>query len=492
MTGERPPAGNGKPLVLTMGEPAGIGGEITLKAWLSASRGRVRLWPSMTRTVCGDWRRHLGLPVPVRAVDAVEEAPARASPARCPLLDRPLPAPAFPGRLNPANAPAVIAAIEDGGGLGESAGPPARWSPTPSTRRRCTTPGSRFPGIRNFSPRSLGTATPVMMLAGPTLRVVPVTIHVSFRAAIATLNTELIIRTATITDAALRRDFGIERPRLAIAGLEPARGRARRTGIRGGRIDRAGGRRAPRATAIDAFGPLPPDTLFSPRSRRTFDAAICMYHDQALIPLKALDFDNGVNVTLGLPFVRTSPDHGTALDIAGTGRADESSLMASLELAAAMARAPSRIGPRVTTVRPPLPPLRDVIARHNLATRRSLGQHFLLDLNLTDRIARIAGDLTGVSVIEIGPGPGGLTRSLLEAGAPLVVAVEKDQRCIAAIGELADAFPGRLHVVEADALEVDVRTLAPAPRKIVANLPFNVGTPLLLAMAARRTRISPS
>ena len=205
-----------------------------------------------------------------------------------------------------------------------------------------------------------------------------------------------------------------------------------------------------------------------------------MYHDQALIPLKALDFDNGVNVTLGLPFVRTSPDHGTALDIAGTGRADESSLMASLELAAALARRRARIGPRVTTVRPPLPPLRDVIARHNLATRRSLGQHFLLDLNLTGRIARIAGDLTGVSVIEIGPGPGGLTRSLLEAGAPLVVAVEKDPRCIAAIGELADAFPGRLRVVEADALEVDVRTLAQAPRKIVANLPFNVGTPLLL------------
>ena len=127
-----------------------------------------------------------------------------------------------------------------------------------------------------------------------------------------------------------------------------------------------------------------------------------------------------------------------------------------------------------------LPPLRDVIVRHGLDTRRSLGQHFLLDVNLTDRIARIAGDLTGVSVIEIGPGPGGLTRSLLEAGAPLVVAVEKDQRCVAAIDELAAAFPGRLRIVEADALEVDVRSLAPAPRKIVANLPFNVGTPLLL------------
>ncbi len=132
------------------------------------------------------------------------------------------------------------------------------------------------------------------------------------------------------------------------------------------------------------------------------------------------------------------------------------------------------------TAFPALPPLRDVIARHGLDTRRSLGQHFLLDLNLTDRIARIAGDLAGVSVIEVGPGPGGLTRSLLEAGASRVVAVEKDPRCIGAIAELAAAFPERLEIIEADALEVDARDLAPAPRKIVANLPFNVATPLLL------------
>jgi 16S rRNA (adenine1518-N6/adenine1519-N6)-dimethyltransferase len=129
---------------------------------------------------------------------------------------------------------------------------------------------------------------------------------------------------------------------------------------------------------------------------------------------------------------------------------------------------------------PPLPPLRDVIARHGLDARRSLGQHFLLDRNLTDRIARVAGDLAGVSVIEIGPGPGGLTRSMLDAGAASVVAIEKDDRCVAALAELAAAYPGRLEIVEADALEVDVRSLAPAPRKIVANLPYNVATPLLL------------
>ena len=129
---------------------------------------------------------------------------------------------------------------------------------------------------------------------------------------------------------------------------------------------------------------------------------------------------------------------------------------------------------------PLLPPLRDVIARHDLKPKRSLGQHFLLDANLTDRIARAAGDLRNVNVIEIGPGPGGLTRSLLAAGATRVVAVEKDLRCIAAIRELADAFPTRLHVVEADALDCDIRALAPVPRRIVANLPYNIAAPLLI------------
>ena len=129
---------------------------------------------------------------------------------------------------------------------------------------------------------------------------------------------------------------------------------------------------------------------------------------------------------------------------------------------------------------PLLPPLRDVIARHELQPKRSLGQHFLLDANLTDRIARAAGDLRDVNVIEVGPGPGGLTRSLLAAGAARVVAVEKDPRCVAAIRELADAFPTRLNVIEADALECDICALAPVPRRIVANLPYNIAAPLLI------------
>ena len=134
---------------------------------------------------------------------------------------------------------------------------------------------------------------------------------------------------------------------------------------------------------------------------------------------------------------------------------------------------------------PPLPPLREVIRRYDLAARRSLGQHFLLDLNLTARIARAAGDLSAVAVIEIGPGPGGLTRSLLEAGARCVFAIEKDPRCVAALSELADRYPDRLHILEADALALDPATLGSRPRKIVANLPYNVATPLLLGWLHR-------
>jgi 16S rRNA (adenine1518-N6/adenine1519-N6)-dimethyltransferase len=139
----------------------------------------------------------------------------------------------------------------------------------------------------------------------------------------------------------------------------------------------------------------------------------------------------------------------------------------------------------MSTLADDLPPLREVITRHGLDARRRLGQHFLLDLNLTARIARAAGPLTDVSVIEIGPGPGGLTRSLLAAGAARVICIEKDPRCVRAITELAAAYPERLQVIEADALELDLRALAPPPRRIVANLPYNVATPLLIGWLAQ-------
>ena len=164
----------------------------------------------------------------------------------------------------------------------------------------------------------------------------PVTVHVSLRQALDTLTTAAIVEQSATTAQALERDFGIQNPRLAMAGLNPHAGEGGAMGTEDRDIVEPAIAQL-RARGIDVTGPAPPDTLFTDRARKTYDAAICMYHDQALIPIKTLGFDEGVNVTLGLPFVRTSPDHGTALDIAGTGKADESSLLEALKMAAAMA-----------------------------------------------------------------------------------------------------------------------------------------------------------
>jgi 4-hydroxythreonine-4-phosphate dehydrogenase len=186
---------------------------------------------------------------------------------------------------------------------------------------------------------------PVMMLACAGLRVVPITIHVSLRQAIALLDAELILRTARVTAAALRRDWGIANARLAFTGLNPHAGEDGTMGDEEQRIIRPA-IAALRAEGIEALGPFPADTLFTPAARRGYDVALGMYHDQVLTPIKTLDMHGGVNVTLGLPIVRTSPDHGTALDIAGKGIADAGSLVASLDLAADLAhrRAATKIG----------------------------------------------------------------------------------------------------------------------------------------------------
>jgi 4-hydroxythreonine-4-phosphate dehydrogenase len=178
--------------------------------------------------------------------------------------------------------------------------------------------------------------TPVMMLASRELRVVPVTIHLALRAAIAAVTSDAIVTAGRIADAALQRDFGIAEPRLAVAGLNPHAGEGGALGSEDRDIV-APAIAALRAQGIDARGPLAPDTMFHTVARQSYDAALCMYHDQALIPIKTLDFDGAVNVTLGLPFVRTSPDHGTAFDIAGQGIARPDSLIAALKLAAEMA-----------------------------------------------------------------------------------------------------------------------------------------------------------
>jgi len=200
--------------------------------------------------------------------------------------------------------------------------------------------GFRHPGHTEFLAELAGGSgkapQPVMMLWSEMLAVVPVTIHLSLREAIATLSTELIISTARIAAHAMTSRFGLARPRLALSGLNPHAGEDGTLGTEDQTIV-APAIETLRAEGFDVRGPLPADTMFHEAARRTYDCAICMYHDQALIPIKTLAFDDAVNVTLGLPFIRTSPDHGTAFDIAGTGRANPASLIAALHLAARMA-----------------------------------------------------------------------------------------------------------------------------------------------------------
>ena len=202
--------------------------------------------------------------------------------------------------------------------------------------------GFHYPGHTEFLAVLTGAiGQQIMMLASPHLKVVPVTVHASLRASIAMLTTQMIVDAARTTATALRRDFGLAQPRLAVAGLNPHAGEQgalgdEETTLIQPAIDTL------RAEGIEVSGPWPPDTMFTPAARQRYDVAICMYHDQALIPLKTLDMDHGVNVTLGLPIVRTSPDHGTAYDIAGKGVADPSSLIAALTLAAELAGSRAR------------------------------------------------------------------------------------------------------------------------------------------------------
>ena len=323
------------PLALTMGEPAGIGGEIALRAWLCRDQRLPAFFIIDDAARLARLAADLGLLVPIRRIASGAEAAASFSEA-LPVLDRPLSHPVVPGKTDTGNAPAVIAAIETAVACVRR-GAAAAVVTNPIHKKVLYDAGFRFPGHTEFlGALAGGDPQPVMMLVCPVLRVVPVTVHMSLRRALETLSVDAIVLIAEITARALAVDFAIPQPRLAVAGLNPHAGEEGEMGseestIVGPAVERL------RTLGIDARGPLPPDTLFSPHSRSGYDAAICMYHDQALIPLKALDFDGGVNVTLGLPFVRTSPDHGTALDIAGSGRARPASLIAALHLAADLA-----------------------------------------------------------------------------------------------------------------------------------------------------------
>ena len=313
-----------RPLAVTMGDPAGIGPEITLAAW----ERRRRAAPFL---VIGDPGLYPGCQVVSDAAEAVAVFAER-----LPVLAQDLAVPARAGRADSANAAAVIASIETAVRL-TMEGVTGGVVTNPIAKSVLYGAGFPHPGHTEFLAALTHVASPVMMLAAPALRVVPITIHVALRRALEMLSTQAIIETSRITHAALRRDFGLASPRLAIAGLNPHAGEDGAMGDEEARLIQPA-IAALRAEGIDVSGPWPPDTMFTFRARTHYDVAMCMYHDQALIPLKTLDMDGGVNVTLGLPIIRTSPDHGTAFGIAGTGVADPSSLIAALDLAAELAR----------------------------------------------------------------------------------------------------------------------------------------------------------
>jgi 4-hydroxythreonine-4-phosphate dehydrogenase len=312
-----------------MGDPAGIGGELTLKAWKALRR----TGPAFAALDDPDRLRALDPDVPIRAVGSLEEA-SRLFDAALPVLETRLAAPATPGRPDPANAGPVLASIEHAVRLAQ-AGKAAGVVTNPISKATLYQAGFPHPGHTEFLGALTGADHPVMMLANDQLRVVPVTVHVGLRAALDMLSTGLIVRAARITAEALRLRFGIDRPRLAVAGPKPHAGEQGALGTEEADIIEPALAEL-RRDGLEVAGPYPPDTMFTASARPGYDAAICMYHDQALIPLKTLDMASGVNITLGLPIVRTSPDHGTAFDIAGTGRADPSSLLAALRMAERM------------------------------------------------------------------------------------------------------------------------------------------------------------
>jgi 4-hydroxythreonine-4-phosphate dehydrogenase len=331
----------GLPLALTLGEPAGIGPDLTLALW----RRRAELdLPAFYLIGEMDFLRarakRLGLDLPLAPVAPQEAAAAFAR--ALPVVPLGLPVSAAPGEPDATSAPAAIASIRRAV-ADVLAGNASAVVTNPVAKNVLYRSGFVEPGHTEFLARLAAEATgrrarPVMMLWSPELAVVPVTIHLPLSQVPAHLSVDLIAETGRIVARDLKRRFQIAAPRLAIAGLNPHAGEDGALGDEDITIV-APAVAALHAEGIDARGPLPADTMFNAAARARYDAALCMYHDQALIPIKTLAFDHAVNVTLGLPFVRTSPDHGTAFDIAGTGRGDPSSLLAALKLAARLAAA---------------------------------------------------------------------------------------------------------------------------------------------------------
>lgn len=322
------------PLALTLGDPAGIGPEIIVKAWAQLRHtGPAFLVVGDSQSLASASGSGASI---VRRVISPDEA-ARVFPDAIPVLDIPLRAPVISGQPNATAAKSVIAWIETAVGLALS-GQVCGIVTAPISKAPLYEAGFAFPGHTEFlgeltqATNFDGARGPIMMLAVPGLRTTLVTVHEPIAKLPSVLNIEKVVNAGLVTAQALRRDFGIEAPRLAVAGLNPHAGESGTIGREEHDIIEPAVR-ALRDLGVDATGPTPADSLFPEEMRARYDAALCMYHDQALIPVKMLDFWGGVNVTLGLPIVRTSPDHGTAFDIAGRGLARADSLIAALRMA---------------------------------------------------------------------------------------------------------------------------------------------------------------
>lgn len=331
-----------RPLALSMGDPAGIGPEITLRAWLDRNeRGIDPFVAFADKDVLVERARRFGLNVPIAAVATPAEA-FDAFGSALPVLHAPVNARVRAGIGDAANRMAIIGAIE-AATAAVVRGEASAVVTNPIAKHVVLAEDFAFPGHTEFlaalAERHFGKSyRPVMMLASHELRVVPLTVHCALASVPKAITRALIFETVHTTYTALKIDFGIAAPRIAVTGLNPHAGEEGTMGRE--ELEVIGPAIADlRSEGLSVTGPHPADTLFHAAARRTYDAVVAMYHDQALIPLKTLAFDEGVNVTLGLPFVRTSPDHGTAFDIAGEGRASPTSLVAALKLASEIAAA---------------------------------------------------------------------------------------------------------------------------------------------------------
>jgi 4-hydroxythreonine-4-phosphate dehydrogenase len=330
---------NRAPVVITPGEPAGVGPEIAAKAWRQI---HLETKPPFALIYDVAALRHrlmqAGLDIPVVEIRTLDEAASTFNTA-LPVLHRPLAHIPHAGSFNSANSPWVMSAVEEAVDLCLTRQASAVVT-NPIQKEALYAAGFKHQGHTDFLAalaRQKGhIANDVMMLVGGGLRAVPVTVHIPLKDVASKLTQKDIEAQARVVNAALQSQFRIAAPRLAITGLNPHAGENGSMGREEIEIINPA-IKALRAEGMNVIGPLPADTAFFPDARKTYDAVLCMYHDQALIPVKTLDFHGGVNVTLGLPFIRTSPDHGTALNLAGTGKAQAESLAAAIRLANEMA-----------------------------------------------------------------------------------------------------------------------------------------------------------